>query len=257
MICLNENDKRPLYEQLYSEIKNRIVSGTMQKNKELSSLRVMEKELNVSRNTVDRAYQQLLAEGYIRSVPGAGYFVEDIENDYFNDAAPFKKSSELMVLQSDKTKLRYDFEYASIDSDLFPWPKWRKYIQNAILTESGGRAISYENNKGNLMLRKSLCGFLNRHRGVNCRPDQIVLCAGTQYAMDILTNLLPTDKNRDMMQCDLSLRIKATALLQFRLWIMGWMSTCYPKPIVICCIRHLHINFRQELLHRLPIVIKY
>lgn len=196
MICLNENDKRPLYEQLYSEIKNQIISGSMQKNKELSSLRVMEKELNVSRNTVERAYQQLLAEGYIRSVPGAGYFVEDIENDYFNDVTPIKKCSELIVLQSDKTKLRYDFEYASIDSDLFPWPKWRKYVQNAILTESCGRAISYENNKGSLMLRKSLCGFLNRHRGVNCKPDQIVLCAGTQYAMDILTNLLPPDRNR-------------------------------------------------------------
>lgn len=196
MICLNENDKKPLYEQLYLEIKNQIISGRIPKNTALSSLRVMEKELQVSRNTVDRAYQQLLAEGYIRSVPGAGYFVEDIENDYFNEATPIKKCRELSVNMTGRTKLKYDFEYASIDSELFPWPKWKKYIQNAILTESGSRAISYENNKGNMMLRKSLCGFLNRHRGVNCRPEQIVLCAGTQYAIDILTNLLTADRNR-------------------------------------------------------------
>ncbi len=196
MIYLNEKDKKPLYEQLYLEIKYQIISGKIPRNTALSSLRVMEKELQVSRNTVDRAYQQLLAEGYIRSMPGAGYFVEDIQNDYFNDTAPIKMNRESRILKYCKDRVKYDFGYASIDSDLFPWPKWKKYIQNAILTESSSKAIAYEDNKGSLMLRKSLCGFLNRHRGVNCKPEQIVLCAGTQYAMDILTNLLPVDRNR-------------------------------------------------------------
>lgn len=196
MIYLTAKDNRPLYEQLYAEIKNEIITGRFPKNTALSSLRVMEKELQVSRNTVDRAYQQLLAEGYIRSVPGAGYFVEDIENDYFSEFMPLKKRVEKTVKYSSKTKVRYDFEYASIDSNLFPWSKWKKYIQNAILTESSSSAISYESNKGNLLLRKSLCGFLNRHRGVNCKPEQIILCAGTQYAMEIVTDLLPVDRNR-------------------------------------------------------------
>ncbi len=196
MIYLDVKDKRPLYEQLYSEIKSKIISGSYPKDKALSSLRVMEKELHVSRNTVDRAYQQLLAEGYIRSVPGAVYFVEDIENDYFGDMNFDKNLVKFKGKVSSKTKVRYDFEYASIDSNLFPWPKWKKYILNAILDESSKSAISYESNKGNLLLRKSLCGFLNRHRGVKCKPEQIILCAGTQYAIEILTDLLPADGNR-------------------------------------------------------------
>ena len=196
MIYLNKKDKSPLYEQLYSKIKQEIVSGILAKDSALSSLRVLEKELQVSRNTVDRAYQQLLAEGYIRSVPGAGYFVEDIENDYFCDDNLLVGSNNTKVDFKKKKKVKYDFEYASIDSDLFPWGKWKKYLHNAILTESSSDAISYESNKGNELLRKSLCGFLNRHRGVNCEPEQIIICAGTQYAMEIVTNLLPADVNR-------------------------------------------------------------
>jgi GntR family transcriptional regulator/MocR family aminotransferase len=157
----------------------------------------MEKELQVSRNTVDRAYQQLLAEGYIRSVPGAGYFVEDIENDYFKEIKLVKNQKHNTTEKILKKKpVKYDFEYASIDSDLFPWSKWKNYIKNSIITESNRRALSYESSKGNLLLRESLCGFLNRHRGVNCKPEQIIICGGTQYAMEILTNLLPANENR-------------------------------------------------------------
>jgi GntR family transcriptional regulator/MocR family aminotransferase len=196
MIYLNKKDKKPLYEQLYLKIKEEIISGVLSKNTGLSSLRVMEKELQVSRNTVDRAYQQLLAEGYIRSVPGAGYFVEDIENDYFCDIHSVVNKNVSEVTTCKKEKARYDFEYASIDSTLFPWSKWKKYIQEAILTESSSSAISYESNKGNAILRESLCEFLNRHRGVNCKPEQIIICGGTQYCMEIVTNLLHADVNR-------------------------------------------------------------
>lgn len=195
MIYLNKKDNIPLYEQLYSKLKQQIVSGILPKNAALSSLRVVEKELQVSRNTVDRAYQQLLAEGYIRSVPGAGYFVEDIENDYFclNSSLISENNRDKV---EEKKKAKYDFEYASIDSDLFPWSKWKKYVQNAMLAESSSTSISYDSNKGNELLRKSLCGFLNRHRGVNCKPEQIIICAGTQYAMNIVTSLLPAEVNR-------------------------------------------------------------
>ncbi len=193
MIYLDKYQTRPLYEQLYSEIKKDIVSGTLQKNTALSSLRVMEKELKVSRNTVDRAYQQLLAEGYIRAVQGSGYFIEDIKNDYFcsnnNNEAKIK-------VKENGVSVQYDFEYASIDSALFPWSKWKKYVYDAILDESCNSELTYETNKGNQFLRKNLCDFLSRHRGVNCKPEQIVICPGTQNCMDILANLLPTGNNR-------------------------------------------------------------
>ncbi|WKY44049.1 PLP-dependent aminotransferase family protein [Eubacteriaceae bacterium ES2] len=196
MIYLDKQNSRPLYEQLYSEIKKDIVNGTLQKNTALSSLRALEKELQVSRNTVDRAYQQLLAEGYIRSVQGSGYFIEDIKNDYFYCSDVMTKETVKEESSSEAAKIRYDFEYASIDSDLFPWSKWKEYIHDAILDESCNSELTYETNKGNEFLRKGLCDFLSKHRGVICKPEQIVICPGTQNCMDILTNLLPNGSNR-------------------------------------------------------------
>jgi GntR family transcriptional regulator/MocR family aminotransferase len=124
-----------------------------------------------------------------------GYFVEDIENDYFRDL-PSKKPRLLPAHQSTKVKVKYDFEYETIESSLFPWRKWKKYIHDALLIEESGSSIAYESGKGNLKLREALAGFLYRHRGVVCSPEQIVLCAGTQFAMEILTSVLPKEKNR-------------------------------------------------------------
>jgi GntR family transcriptional regulator/MocR family aminotransferase len=183
-----------LYEQLYENIKEDIVSGRLQKNTVLKSLRVMGKELNVSRNTVDRAYQQLIGEGYIYSVQGAGYFVEDIGNDCFCDPYPYKRTTEVLDLAK-KLKPRYDFEYTSIDASLFPWPRWKRATQNALLTESNYSVLAYESNKGNLKLRKSLCGYLYRHRGVQCKPEQIIVTSGTQFAMGIVADLFPPRQN--------------------------------------------------------------
>lgn len=186
-----------MYEQLYDELKENIVSGKYPRDTVLSSVRVMAKELQISRNTVDRAYQQLLAEGYIRSVPGSGYYVEDISNDYFDDILVQRVvEQEVKPKKAKKKKLKYDFKYSSIDSTVFPWAKWKKYVQNAIMDESDLQTIPYEENKGNLGLRECLCSFLNKHRGVVCRPEQVVICPGTQFAIEILSNILPANQYR-------------------------------------------------------------
>jgi GntR family transcriptional regulator/MocR family aminotransferase len=196
MVYLDKNDKKPLFEQLYETIKQDILSGRLAKDTALGSLRTMEKDLNVSRNTVDRAYQQLTMEGYIRSVQGAGYFVEDIgETELFSEASFTKPDEPEAAAAKRRPKPRYDFEFNNIDSRLFPWAKWAKYVQNAIWKESYETVLSYEGNKGNYRLRQSLCGYLYRHRGVKASPEQMILCAGTQYAMDILANILPPNEN--------------------------------------------------------------
>jgi GntR family transcriptional regulator/MocR family aminotransferase len=195
MVYLDKTSEIPLYEQIYNGLKQNIEEGRLERNYHLKSLRILEKELGVSRNTIDRAYQQLVAEGYIRAVHGQGYFVEDIGSDVFRDIVVPKPVS-LPEHSSKKIKVKYDFEYESIESELFPWRKWKKYIHEALLLEESGSSISYESGKGNLKLRESLAGFLHRHRGVVCSPEQIVLCAGTQFAMDILTAVLPKEKHR-------------------------------------------------------------
>lgn len=78
MIFLDHSSSLPLYKQIYTEIKDSIINGDLVEDEPLPSIRALEKELNVSRNTVDRAYRQLVAEGYARSSQGKRFFVENI-----------------------------------------------------------------------------------------------------------------------------------------------------------------------------------
>jgi len=190
MIYLDKKIKKPLYEQLYEILRNEIIQGKMKKDTVLYPIRVLASELQVSNNTVIRAYQQLQAEGYIRSTAGSGYYVENIEYLLKTDI-PVRKEGDLEEKEKSKElELLYDFKYVSISADSFPWTKWKQYLQDAIWQESYQSTVTYESNKGNEELRKSLCEYLNSSRGINCRPEQIVICAGTQYALDIITNLL-------------------------------------------------------------------
>ena len=69
----------PLYEALYRAIRSDILSGALTPGEKLPSKRALAANLEVSKITVEGAYNQLLAEGYIRSQEKVGYFVEEVE----------------------------------------------------------------------------------------------------------------------------------------------------------------------------------
>ena len=79
MIYLDRKEKKPLYQQLYEAIIAEIHDGTLKTDDALKPIRFLADELNISLNTVQKAYQQLLAEGYIRSVPGSPQFCSSIQ----------------------------------------------------------------------------------------------------------------------------------------------------------------------------------
>jgi len=65
MFILNSSDPVPLYRQLYNQIREHVLSGKLPANARLPSVRDLAAELSASRNTVEGAYQELYAEGYI------------------------------------------------------------------------------------------------------------------------------------------------------------------------------------------------
>ena len=75
MISINYRDPRPIYEQIKFSLRRLILSGTMQPEERLPSVRELSAQLAVNPNTVQRAYRELEAEGYIYSVAGKGSFV--------------------------------------------------------------------------------------------------------------------------------------------------------------------------------------
>jgi len=74
VISLNYRDSRPIYEQIKDGLRKLIVTGAMQPDEKLPSVRALAQQLSINPNTIQRAYAELEAEGYTYSVPGKGSF---------------------------------------------------------------------------------------------------------------------------------------------------------------------------------------
>ena len=75
MLTLNYRDSRPIYEQIKDGLRRMIVTGAMAQDEKLPSVRALATQLSINPNTIQRAYNELEAEGYIYSVAGKGSFV--------------------------------------------------------------------------------------------------------------------------------------------------------------------------------------
>lgn len=190
MIILDRNKKVPLYEQLYREIRQSILSGQLKKDDRLKPVRVMARELKISHNTVDRAYMQLLSEGYVRSVQGSGFYVEELFSIYTvpsrNKSASFSGNGE-----SGDICVKWDFSCLSCENSQFPWNKWRKYLSDSITEQSYISCIRPQSDQGDQSLRECIRDYVNRTRAINCDASQIIIVPGFYYAMDIIMSILP------------------------------------------------------------------
>ncbi len=188
MFVLNNNDSVTLYKQLYNQIREHVLSGKLPADSRLPSVRDLAVELSTSRNTVEGAYQELYAEGYIYSRPRSGYFVSALAQDSAPLSLvrkPRKSSINAKILAS----YRYDFHPARLDQTSFPAALWRKLFIES-LRESPGQLVQYCDPMGEPALRRALQLYLERSRGVVCDPEQIIICAGLQQSLDIVAHML-------------------------------------------------------------------
>ena len=187
MYILNSNDSTPFYKQLYSQIRESILSGKLPAHDKLPSIRDLAAELSASRNTVEGAYQELYAEGYIYSRPRSGYFVSELSHDVGSFRAPAVR------LRSRPPEPQaadvIDFHPARLDPASFPSALWRTCFLEC-LRESSRELTQYGDLQGDWRLRSSIRDYLERSRGVICEPEQIVVCAGLQQGLDSVAHLL-------------------------------------------------------------------
>lgn len=178
---LNKSSNTPLYEQLYLYIKKEIVEGRIPYKEKLPSKRKLSNSLKISRNTIETAYDQLIAEGYVEAYPRKGYFVmahEDLE--YIQTNQRLQESSE----KSDGD-IRYNFHPSSIDTKNFPFSVWRKHTKNMINKEKHSLLLLGES-QGEIELREEIAHYLYHARGVQCSPSQIIIGAGTETLLQQL-----------------------------------------------------------------------
>lgn len=183
---LNRKDDMPLYHQLYEYIKKEIVSSRVEVNDKLPSIRSFADYLNVSRNTVDMAYQQLLAEGYVESRPKSGLYVTNTQFDLLQTD---RKPTVFLHPYSETNSYTYDFRYGKVDNRLFPLDEWKKRYNESLQTYRES-LFTYQESQGEESLREEIATYLYQSRGVVCSKHQIIIGAGTQQSLSLLAQML-------------------------------------------------------------------
>ncbi|NVN99123.1 MAG: GntR family transcriptional regulator, partial [Geobacteraceae bacterium] len=168
MFILNGSSPVPLYTQLYNQIREQILSGRLPAETRLPSVRDMAIELSASRNTVDGAYQELYAEGYIYSRPRSGYFVSALEQEAAPRALSGKPGKD-DYLPGPPSSFAYDFHPARLHPESFPAELWRKCFIEGLRRESQ-QLVQYGDLQGDWGLRSAIQSYLERSRGVICDP---------------------------------------------------------------------------------------
>ncbi|HEY3426473.1 MAG TPA: PLP-dependent aminotransferase family protein [Negativicutes bacterium] len=198
MFILDNKDRQPLHDKIYNQIKNQILSGELPPATKLLSIKNLSGELSVSRNTVEYAYQQLYAEGYIHSKPRSGYYVSLIDPEFL-PASHCHISTFPEKFSEDRELYSFDFHPACLSPESFPVNLWRKlYID--CLKEDPKQLAFYSNQQGDFALRCEIQRYLARSRGVSCHPDQIVICSGLQDSLAIIAPILRQKHARFAME---------------------------------------------------------
>lgn len=192
---IDRQSKIPIYLQLFTYIKSQIESGSLSVDDRLPPIRQLSSYLQVSKNTVETAYQQLLAEGYIHSRVRSGLYVLELEQLVLSRSAmsPVKNSRTEQQVDKKKTENQIDFEYGDIDVEHFPTKLWKKCLNDA-LDQRTNEVYGYGDRQGHAGLRKEIARYLYQSRGVRCSPSQVFLSAGTQQSISLLCQLLPLSR---------------------------------------------------------------
>jgi len=181
MYRLDPASTTPLHIQLYEAIKADIIAHYRVGDK-LPSIRKVAQTYHLSKTTVESAYSQLYAEGYIESRPRSGYYV----GDYRYEVGHVLPDSIQEVPTSES--YRYDFFPAQLDGRDFPHKLWRRLCTQVMQEEPDMGA--YPDGQGEWGLREAIARYVADSRGVVCGADQVVITHGFADAMGLLAKLV-------------------------------------------------------------------
>ncbi|GED16822.1 MocR-like pyridoxine biosynthesis transcription factor PdxR [Aneurinibacillus migulanus] len=179
-------DDSPKYKQIYEQFKLFIEQGDILANEQLPSIRQLADSLQVSRNTTLMAYDQLVAEGYIRGEGRKGYFANKLEPLLFQEALT---SHNIKRTESRKPVL-IDFRAGAVDQTHFPLKIWRR-IANQVLTLQ--ESFRYGEPFGEMCLREQIATYLLQSRGVKTDANAIIIGSSTQQMLIHLGHILKDD----------------------------------------------------------------
>lgn len=181
----DKESSKPLYIQLYEYIKTEITSGLLKPDTKLPSIREASSTLKLSKTTVENAYSQLVAEGYIDNYPKKGYFVCDLSEYNFD-------------IEATKNTVEYYDEIIylndGVDKESFDISTWKR-LYNKVISDSKTNIYNSCSTQGEEFLREEIANFVNTMRGGHTDSRQVIVGAGVQYLLGMLIGIIKEDYN--------------------------------------------------------------
>ena len=185
---MEERGDLPLYEYLYRRIREDILAGKLTAGERLPSKRALAEHLHLSVITVEGAYAQLEAEGYLYTLPKRGFFVSQV------DRTPAPKAAEPPAIAEAEAARpwRLDLKSNQVDTARFPVSTWAR-LTRQVLSEDGAALLRPVPHQGLDALRRAIADDLRDYRGMSVSAEQIIVGAGAEYLYLLLAQLLGPD----------------------------------------------------------------
>ncbi len=185
-----EKAEGPMYMYVYKCLKKDIIEGKLKENEKLPSKRTFARNNGISTITIENAYDQLISEGYIYTIPKKGYYVAHIEHIA-------RKTNNIDVQYKidvkEKKKYSIDLSDNSINPSNFPFSVWTR-VSREVMSTKKEELMTISPVNGVFELREAIAKHLQSFRGMLVDPNQIVIGAGTEFLYGIITEMLGKNK---------------------------------------------------------------
>ncbi len=208
-ILLDPSSALPRYQQLYQGLRAAILDGQLAPGARLPATRALAGELGVSRATVQQAFDQLVAEGYIEGRVGSGsYVARTLPDDYLaapapqpaqqahprRRRAPSRRGAELATAPVMRESVagsegQRAFPVGLPALDAFPQRVWGQLLARR-WRQSSTELLDHSSPAGYLPLREQIAAYLATARGVRCTAEQVIVVAGAQQGLDLAARVL-------------------------------------------------------------------
>lgn len=202
-LALDRYSSIPIYRQVYEGYRQAILTGQLRKDVQMPSTRELAIELQISRNSVMNAFDQLRAEGYIRGEHGSGTFVEG--SSLFTEELHRKTKGGRRILPKDvmsreATRIAnaahlpaasppIPFRRGLPALDEFPLALWSRIVARCC-RKTKSADLNYTEPQGSFAFRCTLAEYLRSFRAVKCDPEQIFVVSGSQQGLQLIAHVL-------------------------------------------------------------------
>ncbi len=192
----------PLHARIQRAIRQLIVDSALDVGKPLPASRALAKSLGVSRDTVESAYSQLHAEGFIERRVGSGSFVsERAQGSLRRGTAQRHRPQRESMRLSQRGAAMYQgggvrdfltphpFAPGVPETRSFPLQTWER-LERQVLKEYGTLALAHSPPQGMEPLRRAIADYVNLERGAHATPDRVLVLTSSQQAMTLCATVL-------------------------------------------------------------------